>query len=155
MAKRRSTIFGASVVSAVGTGMSRVLGAVRDIAIGGWVARAIHILLFVWLVDGYRRQRGREIDRRVATFTATAVLVCLLLPPGGSAALLLMTLAYVTGSMAFATLGIALQAQFIVRYYYSLEMTLLDKSLLLMAVGVVLLVAWWFAQRGAPKGREA
>ena len=25
----------------------------------------------------------------------------------------------------------------------------------LMAVGIVLLLAWWFVQRGAPKGREA
>jgi uncharacterized membrane protein len=127
----------------------------RDIEIGGWVARAVHIALFVWLVDGYRRQRGWAVDQRVAIFTAAAVLVCLLLPPGGSAALLLMTLAYVTGSMAFATLGIVLQAQFIMRYYYSLEMTLLDKSLLLMAVGVVLLLAWWFVQRSERRGSRA
>ena len=33
-ARRRSDILGASVVSAVGTGLSRVLGALRDIAIG-------------------------------------------------------------------------------------------------------------------------
>ena len=127
----------------------------RDMDIGGWVARAVHIVLFVWLVDGYRRQRGWGIDQRVVIFVAAAVLVCLLLPPGGSAALLLMTLAYVTGWMSFATLGIALQAQFIFRYYYSLEMTLLDKSLLLMAVGVVLLVAWWLVQRGARKESAA
>jgi uncharacterized membrane protein len=57
--------------------------------------------------------------------------------------------------MAFATLGIVLQAQFIMRYYYSLEMTLLDKSLLLMAVGVVLLLAWWFVQRSERRGSRA
>ncbi len=127
----------------------------RNIDIGGWVARAIHIVLFIWLVDGYRRQRGRAIDQRVATFVAAAILVCLLLPPGGSAALLLMAFAYVTGSMSFATLGIVLQAQFIFRYYYSLEMTLLNKSLLLMAVGVVLLSAWWFVQRSERQGSNA
>lgn len=121
----------------------------RDVDSGGWVARAIHILLFAWLVDAYRRQRGRDLDRRVAAFVVAAILVCLLLPPGGSAALLLMTLAYVTGSMAFASLGIVLQAQFIIRYYYSLDVTLLEKSLLLMGVGIVLLLAWWFVQRDA------
>lgn len=126
----------------------------RDANTGGWVARAIHIGLFIWLVHGYRGHRGAQIDRPVMIFVAAAALVCLLLPAGGSAALLLMTLAYVTGSMSLASLGVALQAQFIIRYYYSLEMTLLDKSFLLMAVGVVILVAWWLAQRGEPERRS-
>ena len=43
-----------------------------------------------------------------------------------------------------------LQAQFIFRYYYSLEMTLLNKSFLFMAVGIALLIAWWLAQRNEP-----
>jgi uncharacterized membrane protein len=34
-------------------------------------------------------------------------------------------------------------------------MTLLDKSLLLMAVGVVLLLAWWFVQRSERRGSRA
>jgi uncharacterized membrane protein len=65
-----------------------------------------------------------------------------------------MTLAYVTGSLSLASLGVALQAQFIIRYYYSLEMTLLNKSFLLMAVGVVILAAWWLAQRNKPEARS-
>jgi len=75
-----------------------------------------------------------------------------LLPPGGSAALLIMTYAYVVGSTPFATLGVVLQAQFMIRYYYNLEMTLLNKSILLMAVGAILLVAWWLAERGRKQG---
>ncbi len=125
----------------------------HDVYMGGWVARGIHIGLFIWLVQDYRSRRGAPIDQPVMVFVAAAALVCLLLPAGGSAALLLMTLAYVTGSMSMATLGIALQAQFIIRYYYSLEMTLLNKSFLLMAVGVVILVAWWLAQRHGPERR--
>ncbi len=39
-----------------------------------------------------------------------------------------------------------------IRYYYSLEMSLLNKSFLLMAVGAILLVAWWFAERGRQHG---
>jgi len=58
----------------------------------------------------------------------------------------------VTGSTLFATLGVVLQAQYIIRYYYSLEMSLLNKSFLLMAVGALLLVAWWFAERGRKQG---
>ena len=125
----------------------------RDVYIGGWVARAIHIGLFIWLVQEYRSRRGAPMDQPVMILIVAAALVCLLLPAGGSAALLLMTLAYVTGSMSLATLGIVLQAQFIIRYYYSLEMTLLNKSFLLMAVGVVILVAWWLVQRHEPERR--
>ena len=123
----------------------------RDGQVGGWVARAVHIALFAWLVLGYRRHRGTGIDEKVIAAIAVAALVCLLLPAGGSAALLLMTLAYVTGSMTLAALGVVLQAQFIIRYYYSLEMTLLNKSFLLMAVGIVILATWWLAQRKEPR----
>ncbi len=123
----------------------------RDAHVGGWVARAIHIALFIWLVHNYRSHRGARFDQSTLVFVLAAVLVCLLLPAGGSAALLLMTLAYVTGSMPLAALGIFLQIQFIIRYYYSLEMTLLNKSFLLMAVGIVILAAWWLAQRNAQK----
>ena len=64
---------------------------------------------------------------------------------------LLLMLAFVIGSRPFALLGIALQSQFIARYYYSLEMSLLDKSLLLMGVGFVLLVLWWLSWRSTAK----
>lgn len=121
---------------------------VRNVEVGGWIARAIHIALFGWLVSmQWKQGGGQRVNARVAAFVAAAVAVCVLLPPGGSAALLIMTFAFVTGSAPYALLGVALQSQFIIRYYYSLEMNLLDKSLLLMAVGAVLLLAWWLAQR--------
>ena len=121
---------------------------VRDVDLGGWVARAIHIVLFLWLVSSHwARSASQDDQARVAVIALPAVVVCILLPPGGSAAMLLMALAFVIGSRPFALLGVLLQIHFLFRYYYSLEMNLLDKSLLLMAVGAVLLAAWWLVQR--------
>jgi len=126
---------------------------VRDIQMGGWLARAIHMALFVWLVSLHWKQNANQgLNQGAIAFIVAALFVCLLLPPGGSAALLIMTFAYVTGSAPFATLGVVLQAQYIIRYYYSLEMSLLNKSFLLMAVGAILLVAWWLAERARRQG---
>jgi Domain of unknown function (DUF4401) len=122
----------------------------RDMAtVGGTFAKILHISLFLGLVYLHWRRGSGKANLQVAGFAVGAVVVCLLLPAGGSAAMLLLMLAFVIGSRPFALLGIALQSQFIVRYYYSLEMSLLDKSLLLMGVGGVLLVLWWLARRGS------
>lgn len=122
----------------------------RNLETGGTFARILHIVLFLGLVYLHaRRGADNRANLQVLAFAVAAVLVCLLLPPGGSAAMLILMLAYVIGSKTFALLGAALQAQFIVRYYYSLEMNLLDKSLLLMGVGTLLLALWWLLRRNA------
>ena len=56
--KRRSKIFRASVVSALGTGLSRVLGAVRDIAIGHvfGAGRASDAFWMAWTVPSLFRR---------------------------------------------------------------------------------------------------
>jgi uncharacterized membrane protein len=64
------------------------------------------------------------------------------MPAGGSAALLMMMLAFTLGSRALAVIGTLLQVYFIWRFYYDLEASLLDKSLVLMGVGVLLLAAY-------------
>jgi len=120
----------------------------RNVEAGGWIARLLHIALFVWLVSRqWHEGMNRRVNPAVLAFVITAVAVCLLLPVGGSAALLLMTFAYVVGSKPLAALGVVLQVQFIVRYYYNLDLSLLHKSLLLMAVGIVLIGAWWLLGR--------
>ena len=115
---------------------------------GALFAQILHIVLFLGLVYlHWRRSGDGGANWQVLAFAVAAVLVCLLLPPGGSAAMLILMLSFVIGSRPFAFLGAALQSQFIARYYYSLEMNLLDKSLLLMGVGGVLLILWWLARR--------
>ena len=120
---------------------------------GGTFAQALHVVLFLTLAFlHWRKSTDSKTKIQVTAFAVIAASVCVLLPPGGSAAMLIMMLAFVIGSRPFALLGAALQAQFIARYYYSLDMNLFDKSLLLMAVGALLLLAWWVVQRSDVKG---
>ncbi len=109
---------------------------------GGWIARAIHLALFLWLVR-LNLPRAGSVDNGfvLAVFALAAILVCLLLPAGGSAALLLLMLAFTLGSRPPAILGTLLQIYFIWQFYYDLEATLLTKSLVLAAAGAVLLAA--------------
>ncbi len=128
----------------------------RGVDLGGQFARALHIVLFLGLAYlHWRHTAGDKAKRQTVVFAVVATLVCLLLPVGGSAAMLILMLAFVTGSKPFALLGVALQAQFIVRYYYSLEVNLLNKSLLLMAVGIALLASWWLMHRVDARGKES
>ena len=127
----------------------------RNIVSGGTVARILHIVLFLLLVY-LHWQRSADDGARIQTavFAVVATLLCLLLPPGGSAAMLILMLAFVIGSKPFALLGATLQVQFIARYYYSLQMNLFDKSMLLMAVGLLLMATWWFMHRSERRGER-
>jgi Domain of unknown function (DUF4401) len=110
---------------------------------GGWLARAIHLGLLLALLGPLGRRAEQPQDRlALAIFGAVAGAVCLLLPAGGSAALLLMMLAFVLGSRPLALVGMVLQIYFIWRFYYDLEASLLDKSLILIGVGLLLLAAY-------------
>lgn len=65
-----------------------------------------------------------------------------ILPPAGSAVLPALVLAGISGSRGLAISGVVLEVYFIVRYYYSLDLTLLEKSFIMMGTGTFLLVAW-------------
>jgi uncharacterized membrane protein len=71
-----------------------------------------------------------------------AIAVAVLLPPGASAAMAIMMLAFVLGALPLAITGTLIEILFLWRFYYNLDATLLTKSLWLMAVGVVLLAAY-------------
>ncbi|MEL7186411.1 MAG: DUF4401 domain-containing protein, partial [Pseudomonadota bacterium] len=111
-------------------------------------AQALHIVLFLGLVYlHWQRLTGQAVQAQIVVFAVIATAICVITPPGTSAAMLLLMLAFLIGSRPIALAGMALQGQFIIRYYYDLGMTLLEKSVLLMVVGTLLLVAWWFVQR--------
>ncbi len=109
----------------------------------GWMARAILIasmLAPAWLGGRATPAPGGAI--RYAAVAVAAAAIGVLLPPGGSAALVILMLAFALGHWPLAIVGVLLEAYFIPRFYYDLEMSLLSKSWILMAVGVVLLVAY-------------
>ena len=121
----------------------------------GWPARAIGAGLAVALLVLHRR-----LSRRAASAATTLALAaglvaaCVLLPVGGSAALVLMMLAFVLGLRGLGATAVLFQAYFVARFYYDLQMTLLEKSLILMAAGAVGLglyaLVMWRHRRAAP-----
>jgi Domain of unknown function (DUF4401) len=116
-----------------------------------WPARAIAlavVLALTWL-----RTRGPATPpdhlRRLLVAVAAAV-VCLLLPPGGSAGLAILMLAFTLGHWPLAIVGALLEVYFVPRFYYYLELSLLTKSWILVAVGVALLASYATLR---PRGR--
>ncbi|MGB5261268.1 MAG: DUF4401 domain-containing protein [Gammaproteobacteria bacterium] len=115
---------------------------------GGWIAKITSLAIFLWLVVLlWRRTTTRETRLQLAGFAVAAMVVSLVLPAGGSAALVIMMLAFVLGSRPLALLGVLLQIWSLWRFYYDLHMTLLAKSMVLVAVGTVLLALWWLVTR--------
>ncbi|MCP5367207.1 MAG: DUF4401 domain-containing protein [Hyphomicrobiales bacterium] len=79
--------------------------------------------------------------------------MALVLPPGGGAALVILLLAGLLGSPALAGLGAVVEAGFLWRFYADLRLDLMQKSGLLVAVGLVLLAAWAWLERRAREDR--
>lgn len=124
------------------------LGYADKVAYEGWIARAILVALIGYLLHSVWRQLAdRTAQTELALFAAAALAVCLLLPLGGAAALVIMLLAFVLGSRVLAVIGTLLEIYFLWKFYYDLDMTLLQKSSLLAAVGVVILGLWVAATR--------
>jgi uncharacterized membrane protein len=108
-----------------------------------WAARAIAMAVLCGLI--WLHCRLLTMSQRVVAIAALAILagaVGLLLPPGASAALAIMMLAFVLGSRPLAIIGTLTEIVFLWRFYYDLDATLLTKSLWLMGVGAVLLAAY-------------
>ena len=115
---------------------------------GGWFAKILHITLFLGLAAiHWRYSTASAMRYRLGIFAAAAVMIGILLPPGGSASLLIIMVAFILGSRPLAILGVVLQIHYLWRFYYDLQITLLAKSELLLAVGVVLIITWWLMQR--------
>jgi uncharacterized membrane protein len=113
-----------------------------------WPARVIAmatILLLAWL-HGHGRATSRAPLRDLFVAIVAAA-VCLLLPPGGSAALAILMLAFTLGHRPLAIVGVLLEVYFVPRFYYDLDLSLLIKSWILMAVGIALLAAYAVLRR--------
>ena len=120
---------------------------------GGWLARSINIGLFLSLAAiHWKRAATFDVQARLIVFSVAAIIIGLLLPPGGAAALTILMLAFVLGSRPLALLGTLLQINYIWRFYYDMDVTLLVKSGILVAVGATLVLAWWLMTRRSPEG---
>lgn len=108
----------------------------------GWGGRLAYLIGLGWplaLLWPQVEKPGRMLILGVGAAAVTAVL---LLPAGLVAGLVFLVLAYTIGSRLLAGLGVALEIFFMTHYYYDLRLDLMAKSLMLAAIGGVLLVLW-------------
>ena len=109
----------------------------------GWPARGLLLAVFAILFAVNRRRVADRQGRLLAVAGGVAIAVVVWqLPTGGSAALVLLTLAYTLGSRTLAAIGALTAIYFIWSYYWDLEGTLLTKSIILMSTGAVLLLCY-------------
>lgn len=121
---------------------------------GAWGARAIATATALALAWLHSRQSANSLSHLgLAVAAAAAIAIGLLLPPGGSAALVILMLAFTLGHWPLAIVGVLLEVYFVPRFYYDLEMTLLTKSWILMAAGVVLLASYGALRRAGAETR--
>ncbi len=120
-------------------------GFAADIGISlatGWGGRLAYLIGLGWplaLLWPQLEKPGRMLMLGIGAAAVTAVL---LLPAGLVAGLLFLVLAYTIGSRLLAGLGVALEVFFMTHYYYDLRLDLMAKSLMLAAIGGVLLALW-------------
>jgi len=110
---------------------------------GSWPARVIAmatILVLAWLRGSGPTPSQARLRHLFVAVAAAAI--CLMLPPGGSAALAILMLAFALGHWPLAIVGALLEVYFVPRFYYDLELSLLTKSWILIAVGIALLAAY-------------
>jgi hypothetical protein len=123
-------------------------GVLAGIGGEGFAARLLNAGLTVWLLVRHRQLHGQPVaDLTTAILIVAILVICAVLPPGGSAALVLMMLAFVLGLRGLGVIGVLFQIYFISRFYYDLQITLLEKSLILMAVGLLVLGAYGLVLR--------
>ena len=107
------------------------------------MARGLLLTVFALLFAvNWRRLADRQWRLLAAAAAIAIAVVVWHLPTGGSAALVLLTLAYTLGSRTLAAIGALTAIYFIWSYYWDLEGTLLTKSIILMSAGAVMLLCY-------------
>ena len=112
-------------------------------------------IVFVYTVWQLRGRAGVEPDSPGGICIAAAAIVfalCGLAAPGISAAILVLALGFANGNRVLMGLGLLAFGGYLSHFYYQLSSTLLVKSMVLTATGVVLLGLRWAIERFLPVG---
>lgn len=127
-------------------------------ATGAWVglvALAAVLVWGAWLLLKREQASVASPQGRIALATALILgLVCLKAPGAGPAAAVLVV-GFANANRVISGLGILGLLSYLAYYYHSLQATLLEKSGLLVAAGVALLVVRFAMQRLWPEPEEA
>jgi uncharacterized membrane protein len=111
------------------------------------------VLAFIWLIAAIFGELGVPVHRPIVLLSiATVVLLAAVTrtTPAIVGALVLLVLGFDRRARALIALSTVFFLVFSAFYYYSLQITLLQKSGVLVASGVVCLAAWAFVRTQAP-----
>lgn len=117
-----------------------------------WVGRAASLMVLLGAVLGLLRREKLEVSSglgRVAVVSSVLLGLVSLKAPGVGPAVVILIAGFANSNRVLAGLGIFALLGYLSHYYYSLESTLLEKSIILMVFGGVLLLArlamkfWW------------
>jgi len=115
-----------------------------------WWLTTLTITLAFFYVIKQAVAKFNNINNYVTVFAVILVLLIAILTyhsPGVLASLLVLVMAYSHGSKLLFSIAATFLLIFISAYYYNLSISLLVKSVSLMASGVILLAAAWFMRR--------
>jgi len=131
---------------------------------GNWLARNLPLIgrgataaILVWLAVAICLREGKGPGSRTMTTAVAGALALGLLglnAPGFASALVILLLGFAAGNRILLAMGVLGLLGFIAHFYYSLHATLLEKSGLLAASGVLLLGAWALLSRGPPAAQQ-
>jgi hypothetical protein len=129
-----------------------------------WLGAAAGGAALVWAVFRLIRREGVPVDSapgRIALAAALILAAASLWAPGLAPMIAILVVGYANGNRVLTGLGILGLLGYLSYYYYSLEMTLLQKSALMVGVGAALLLArlalhrWWPEPEAIEAGEAA
>ena len=91
---------------------------------------------------------------KIAVLGAIIVAAATLKAPGLGPATAVLVIGFANGNRVLAGLGIIALLGYLSHYYYSLQITLLEKSMVLAGTGIALLIARLALQRYWPQPKE-
>ena len=111
-----------------------------------WISTILFGALFLY-VGGQVRQTVVSTDNAAALpvfyGVMIAIIACSWVAPGLLLGLIVTTLGAASGHKTFIGAGVGFFAIFLATYFYGIEVTLLTKSITLVAAGVAILVLRW------------
>ncbi len=115
---------------------------------------AASLLYLCWWVAGKSREQFTHLSESLAIAFVAVIALGILSTPGLLAALALVIIGYERHDRTLLSLGVVFFPVFICAFYYSLNVDLWTKSLILIGSGLVLLLARWFIGKRAWAGEE-
>jgi hypothetical protein len=122
-----------------------------------WIKSILAVGVLIFVVYKILERYGVEIASTtgVASLAASAGIgAATLRAPGIASSLVIVLLGFASGSRALFGFGIVAMLSYLSHFYYSLQLTLLMKSMALAGTGVALVVMWAVMRIVFPQGPE-